>query len=87
MLAVSGRPRATLRCVDVDVGVSVALGRAAVGGLGGSLFRVQWWVSTLGRKCLVAMIVVPPAVAIPEMVRSAVGYDPVLRCARLAAFG
>jgi hypothetical protein len=36
---------------------------------------------------LAAMFVVLPALANPDRVRSAVGYDPVLRCARLAAFG
>jgi hypothetical protein len=54
MLAVCGPSRVTLRCAGVDVGVSVALGGAAVGGLVGSLIRVQWLVSTLGGECLAA---------------------------------
>jgi hypothetical protein len=53
----------------------------------GSLIKVHWLVSTLGGECLAAMFVVLPAVADPEMVRSGDEYDPVLRCARLAAFG
>jgi hypothetical protein len=48
MLAVCGPSRATLRCADVDVGVSLALGGAVVGGPVGRPIRVQWLVSTLG---------------------------------------
>jgi hypothetical protein len=70
-----------------DVAVTVALREAAVGGLVGSLIRLQLLVSTLGGECLAAIFVALRAVADREMVRPAVGYDPVLRCARLAAFG
>jgi hypothetical protein len=46
-----------------DVAVTVALRGAAVGGLVGSLIRVQWLVSTPGGECLAAMFVVLLAVA------------------------
>jgi hypothetical protein len=57
VLAVSG-VRALL--YGADVGVSVALRGAGVGGLVGRLIRVQWLGSTLGGECLAAMFVVLP---------------------------
>ena len=65
--------------------MTIALRGVAVGILVGSVIRVQWLVSTLGR--MLRRHVRRPAVADAELVRSAVGYDLVLRCAQLAAFG
>ncbi len=56
MLTVSG---ALALLYGADVGVTVALRGATVGGLVGSLFRRGWSVRPPGRECLAAVFALP----------------------------